>query len=63
MALPSLPPSGPLVDEVYVFRHINAWEERRAVGRETWNLDISQTIISPTEEDAGNSEYAYLLAR
>lgn len=36
--LPSLPPSGPLVGVVYVLRHIKAWEERRAVGKPTWNL-------------------------
>jgi hypothetical protein len=35
MALPSFPPSGPLVEEVYVFKHIKACDERRAVGKET----------------------------
>lgn len=35
-ALPSLPPSGPFVAEVYVFRDINACEESWAVGNDTW---------------------------
>ena len=37
IALPSLPPSGPFVEEEYVLRDIKAWEERSAVGKETWN--------------------------
>jgi hypothetical protein len=35
IALPSLPPSGPLVDAVYVLRDIRPCDESRAVGRET----------------------------
>lgn len=35
IALPSLSPSGPRDDVVYVFKLINAWEERRAVGKPT----------------------------
>lgn len=37
-ALPSFPPSGPLVADVYVLREINACDERRAVGSPTWKL-------------------------
>lgn len=37
-ALPSFAPSGPFVAEVYVFSEINAWDERRAVGKPTWKL-------------------------
>lgn len=35
MALDSFVPS-PFVEFVYVLRHTRAWEERRAVGNETW---------------------------
>lgn len=37
-ALPSFAPSGPFDAEVYVFSEINAWDERRAVGKPTWKL-------------------------
>lgn len=45
MALPSFPPFVPFVDEVYVFKHINAWEDNRAVDRETWNLDSPEISV------------------
>lgn len=45
MALPSFPPFDPFVDEVYVFRHINAWEDNRAVDRATWKLVSPQVSI------------------
>lgn len=35
MALPSLPPLGPLEEDVYVLRHIKACEDSFAVGSET----------------------------
>lgn len=52
-ALDSLLPSGPFEAEVYVLREINAWEERRAVAKPTWNLydgsSVSKRKRSKTE--------------
>lgn len=41
IALPSLSPSGPLADEVYVLRLIKACDDKRAVGNPTWNLQCA----------------------
>ena len=38
IALPSFPPLGPFAEDAYVFNETSAWEDRRAVGRETWKL-------------------------
>lgn len=45
IALPSFPPSGPLLDEEYVLRHINAWDDSCAVGNDTWNLLAKCAVI------------------